>query len=78
MTDAAGNSKYTTQDQALFENPVATVARRWFSAVWRPQLHYTTRTRIKSMAATDARWQFIAVQRELRLDETVEMPPPAS
>ncbi len=29
------------------------------------------------MAATDARWQFIAVQRELRLDETVEMPPPA-
>lgn len=28
------------------------------------------------MAATDSRWQFIAVQRELRLDELVEMPPP--
>lgn len=28
------------------------------------------------MAATDARWHFIAVQRELRLDEVVEMPPP--
>ncbi|GEM_PF-2657610 len=28
------------------------------------------------MAATDPRWQFIAVQRELRLDEIVEMPPP--
>jgi hypothetical protein len=28
------------------------------------------------MAATDARWHFIAVQRELGLDEVVEMPPP--
>jgi hypothetical protein len=28
------------------------------------------------MAATDARWHFIAVQRELRLADVVEMPPP--
>jgi hypothetical protein len=30
------------------------------------------------MAATDARWQAVAMQRELRLFHTVELPPPRS